>query len=35
MEKEFGTLKNGEKAKLYLLKNKNGMEIAVSNYGLH
>lgn len=33
MEKDFGTLKNGERAKLYLLKNKNGMEIAVSNYG--
>ncbi len=33
MKKEFGTLKNGEKAELYLLKNQNGMEIAVSNYG--
>lgn len=33
MKKEFGTLKNGEKAELYLLRNQNSMEIAVSNYG--
>lgn len=33
VKKDFGTLKNGEKAWLYLLKNENGMEIAVSNYG--
>lgn len=33
MKKDFGVLKNGEKAELYLLKNENGVEIAVSNYG--
>lgn len=30
---EFGSTKNGEKAELYCMKNKNGMEIAVSDYG--
>ena len=33
MKKDFGALKNGERAELYLLKNQNGLEIAVSNYG--
>lgn len=33
MKKDFGALKNGEKAELYLLTNENGVEIAVSNYG--
>ena len=33
MKKDFGALKDGERAELYLLKNQNGMEIAVSNYG--
>lgn len=33
MKKDFGSLKNGEKAELYILKNKNGLEAAVSNYG--
>lgn len=33
MKKDFGTLKNGETANLYVLKNQNGMEIGVSNYG--
>lgn len=30
---EFGKIENGEQAKLYVLKNKAGMEIAVSDYG--
>lgn len=33
MKKDFGALKNGERAELYLLENQNGMEIAISNYG--
>ena len=30
---EFGTTKNGEIVELFTLKNKNNMEIAISNYG--
>ena len=30
---KFGTLKNGEEAHLYSLKNQNGMEIKVSDFG--
>ncbi|MDO4313372.1 MAG: aldose epimerase family protein [Eubacteriales bacterium] len=33
MKKDFGILKNGERVDLYILKNHNGMEAAVSNYG--
>ena len=30
---KFGILKNGEEAHLYSLKNQNGMEIKVSDFG--
>ena len=33
MKIEFGTTKKGEKASCYILKNKNGMEAVVSDYG--
>ena len=33
MKRDFGTTAKGEQAFLYTLKNKNGMEIAVSDYG--
>ena len=33
MRSDFGTTSRGEKASLYTLKNQNGMEIAVSDYG--
>lgn len=33
MKKDFGTIKSGEKANLYVLKNGKGMEAAVSDFG--
>lgn len=33
MRTSFGTLKNGEITEAYILKNANGMEVCVSNYG--
>lgn len=33
MRTSFGLLKNGEITKAYILKNANGMEVSVSNYG--
>ena len=33
MKSDFGTTTKGEHATLYTLKNKKGMEIAVSDYG--
>ena len=33
MVSEFGKTSKGESAKLYFMKNKNGMEIAVTDYG--
>lgn len=33
MTQDFGTLKNGEKTRLYTLENKRGLSIALSDYG--
>ena len=33
MKSDFGTTTKKESAALYSLKNQNGMEIAISNYG--
>ena len=31
--RDFGTLKNGEKAHLYIMENENGISAAVTDYG--
>jgi len=33
IESEFGTISSGEKAKLYTLTNKNGLQVKITNYG--
>ena len=33
MRSDFGTTAKGERAALYTMKNQNGMEIAVTDYG--